>query len=473
MTSGGVGVGLVCLPGMEPAVSAGQGYLDWVEIEPQVSWVPELGVDSVLGSGPVRAARGSGLGVLVHSVGTPVGGTLPPLRDQVALLADLAAEFECPWVSEHLSILRIPGDAGPVMTGVLLAPPQTPAGVEVAAANIGGLRRGVGVPIAFETGVNYLKPRQGELTDGEYFATVAEAADCGILLDLHNLWCNEQNGRQPANEVLAALPAHRVWEIHVAAGYWRQGHYLDAHSGPVEEPVLDLLRHVLPRLPALRVVTFEVSPDQFAAELTIEQVVAQLADLSAIVRDRPAPAMVDHPFAATPRAGADVLAEVARWEQALGAMAVGHQVGGAVAEEIAADSGHRVWCDIALASRRGHVAGLLPLTVTLLRLTVGEADLSRTLDALWQHTTPAENAARETARVAAHLRAHYHHVGLVNDVLDYELALHHCARKPHREHRITFGYDPVEVMGELRAGRLPDAPSPCPHVIVVPARADH
>jgi uncharacterized protein (UPF0276 family) len=473
MTCGGVGVALVCLPGMEPAVAAGRAHLDFIEIEPQVSWVPELGVDSVLGSGPVRAARGSGLGVLVHSVGTPVGGTLPPVGDQVALLAELAAEFECPWVSEHLSILRIPGDTGPVMTGVLLAPPQTRAGVEVAAANIGGLRRGVGVPIAFETGVNYLRPRPGELTDGEYFAAVAEAADCGILLDLHNLWCNEQNGRQPAAEVLAALPAHRVWEIHVAAGYWRQGHYLDAHSGPVEEPVLDLLRDVLPRLPALRVVTFEVSPDQFAAELTVEQVVAQLADLSTIVGDRPVPAMVDRPAHVTPRAGAEALAEVAQWERALGGMAVGQPVSGAVAEEIAADSGHRVWCDIALASRRGQVAGLLPLTVTLLRLTVGEADLSRALDALWERTTPAENAAEESARVAAHLRAHYHQVGLLNDVLDYELALHRCARRPDREHRITFGYDPIAVIGELGEGRLPDSPAPRSHVIVVPARIAH
>jgi hypothetical protein len=64
-------------------------------------------------------------------------------------------------------------------------------------------------------------------------------------------------------------------------------------------------------------------------------------------------------------------------------------------------------------------------------LTVGDADLSRTLDALWHRTKPAENAAEETARVAAHLRVHYHQVGLVNDVLDYELALHRCARQPH------------------------------------------
>ena len=470
MTSGGVGICLVCLPGMEPAVSAAREQLGWIEIEPQVSWVPELGVGSVLRSGPVRAARECGVGVLVHSVSAPVGGTVPPGADQVALLAELAAEFECPWVSEHLSILRIPGETGPVTTGVLLAPPQTAAGVEVAAANIAGLRRGVGVPIAFETGVNYLRPRPGELDDGEFFAAVARAADCGILLDLHNLWCNEQNGRQPAAEVLASLPLERVWEIHVAAGYWRQGHYLDAHSGPAERPVLDLLRAVLPRTPRLRAVTFEVSPDRLAAGLTIDQVVGQLAELAMIVGPRAAPEP-DHgrPAATGPTAGTDAVADVGAWEQALGGLALGRAARGALVESIRADPGHRVWCDIALASRRGQLAGLLPLSVTLLRLTVGEADLLAQLDALWARSAPEENAAAETARVAALLRDRYRAVDFLSDVLDYELALRHCVWEPDREHSIEFGYDPAEVIGALEAGRLPDRPARRPHVIVVPA----
>jgi hypothetical protein len=36
------------------------------------------------------------------------------------------------------------------------------------------------VPIAVETGVNYLRPRPDELPDGEFVAQVVEAADCGI-----------------------------------------------------------------------------------------------------------------------------------------------------------------------------------------------------------------------------------------------------------------------------------------------------
>jgi len=63
------------------------------------------------------------------------------------------------------------------------------------------------VPIAIETAVNYLRPRADELGDGEFVAAVAERADCGILLDLHNIYCNALNGRQSVDPVRVGAPA--------------------------------------------------------------------------------------------------------------------------------------------------------------------------------------------------------------------------------------------------------------------------
>ena len=68
--------------------------------------------------------------------------------------------------------------------------------MSVAVAAIRRLRADLGVPLAFETGVNYLASRPDEMEDGEFVAAVAERADCGILLDLHNIYTNAVNGRQ-------------------------------------------------------------------------------------------------------------------------------------------------------------------------------------------------------------------------------------------------------------------------------------
>ena len=91
---------------------------------------------------------------------------------------------------------------------------------------------------------DYLRPRPGELGDGEFFAAVAEQADCGILLDLHNLWCNERDGRQPVRDVLAELRLERVWEVHLAGGEELVGYLLDAHS-----PLPGARGHATPRSP--------------------------------------------------------------------------------------------------------------------------------------------------------------------------------------------------------------------------------
>ena len=47
---------------------------------------------------------------------------------------------------------------------------------------------------------------------------MADAADCGILLDLHNVLCNARNGRQSVAAFCYTLPLKRVWELHLAGG---------------------------------------------------------------------------------------------------------------------------------------------------------------------------------------------------------------------------------------------------------------
>ena len=78
-------------------------------------------------------------------------------------------------------------------------------------------------PFAVEIGVNYLRRRSDELSDGEFVTKVVEGANCGIILDLHNLWTNEMNGRQSIEDFLRQIPLERVWEIHLAGGYEEDG----------------------------------------------------------------------------------------------------------------------------------------------------------------------------------------------------------------------------------------------------------
>jgi hypothetical protein len=121
-------------------------------------------------------------------------------------------------------------------------------------------------PFLVETPTNYLRLVPGDLGDGEYVAAIAEGADCGIVLDLHNIWTNARNGRQPVDDYLAELPLERVWEVHLAGGFETSGYYLDAHVGPIDPELLELAAAVIPQLPRVRAVIYEAVPISLASQ---------------------------------------------------------------------------------------------------------------------------------------------------------------------------------------------------------------
>jgi len=122
--------------------------------------------------------------------------------------------FDSPWVTEHLSFNAITE----FNTGFFLPPCQTQQGLEIAIKNIKILQDEIQRPIAIETGVNYLKPNNREMNDGAFVSAIIEATGCGTLLDIHNLFANQLNGRQSIANFLKEIPLEHVVEMHIAGG---------------------------------------------------------------------------------------------------------------------------------------------------------------------------------------------------------------------------------------------------------------
>lgn len=276
MTAQALGVGLVWWPALDEVCRPGEGLVDVIEVEPETFWVPAArGGTRSLAS---LALAHLGQPKLLHSVGVAVGGTcMAPAGHLAALAADVAAVRPA-MVSAHLSVMQFRPRRGarPRFAGFMLPPVQSAAGVALAAANIRAARAALGGrPFAVETAVSYLPPLPGEWPDGAYVAAVAEAADCGILLDLHNVECNARNGRQGLAAFCDALPPERVWELHLAGGLTESGFRLDAHSGPAEDALMAFAASLVPRLPNLRAIIFEIQPER-VAEIGLSAVATQL-----------------------------------------------------------------------------------------------------------------------------------------------------------------------------------------------------
>ncbi len=311
------------------------------------------------------------------------------------------------------------------------------------------------MPFSFETPVSYLQPRADEIPDGAFVAAVAEAADCGILLDLHNIWTNERNGRQPARDFLAQIPLDRVSEVHLAGGLERDGFWLDAHSGGLAPELEALAAEVLPQLPELRVVVYEILPEfvvprgERALRPVLERVHRLVDDArraparptpSTPVRgpvvpatsgphtvgdDRPAPSPTSAgaPSAVNGRGAVAASERPAAWEHVLASLAIGRSPSAAgtvglkgsartegdrvlaLGAELSRDPGVTLLRELVGAGRDGRVASSLPLTVELLLVTIGRSGLEELLARYASATTPALWASAEGTQFAAWARA--------------------------------------------------------------------
>lgn len=456
-----LGVGMVYFPSLEPLLAEGRDLIQILEIEPQPFWIKQPGMAPAysLDEAAVDRILGWPQPKLVHGVGIPVGSSLGLDESQMEPFLQSIERFQPAWVSEHLSFLRAPGVNGTYPTGFLLPPLQTPATVKLAVDNIRQFKARLPVPFVFENAPNYLRPLAGELPEGSFLAGIAEQADCGMLLDLHNLWCNHLNGRQPIAEVLASLPLERVWEIHLAGGDNYQGYWLDAHSGIVPEALLEICFEWIPRLPNLKAIVFEIIPDYVAAKnLGIDKLLVQFDTLHTLweCRGSNLPSHQDYLFnrpAETSKTASELPAP-AEWEQALGALVNRRQPDSVWQHKLATDPGIGVLQHLVTSVRAGMLVDLLTLSYRLLVLHLGDEAVQALLDAYWRQTLPEPFAAEETVRFAAFIRQRALPVPHLDEVLAYELASLD-ALKTGREMLVEFSCSPIHLLEALWAGKLP------------------
>lgn len=445
--------------------------LDVIEVEPQLFWMrPGDATQPVLAneSFPRRIAS-LGMPTLLHSVGLPVANAEAPPAHDLARLARDATILDPLWVSEHLSFDRAVVGGESVWTGFLLPPPQTHAAVRVAAARLCALREAVERPVAFETGTNYFAGANDELADGAFFAAVARAADCGILLDLHNLWANERNGGALLERVVDALPLDRVWEVHLAGGQLYRGVYLDAHRGLVDPELLAIAARIVPRLPALRAIVLEAIPDSLTA-VAPKELSAQLDALRELWSLRGTAARATRRSVTVPalRAGARDSGTV-RAEDVHELAAHADAVATAIANARTAVDGDRVAlvAELVRQARGSALMRAVPLTARLLLAELGPDAFT----VLFERYAAAHAARRyptiEAQRFLAFVEREVSGVPYLDAIVSLERAIVTTVAGG-TSRGVRFAFAPGPLLAALSARRRPPPLlPPWPHVVRV------
>lgn len=173
--------------------------------------------------------RASGRPVHLHGVSLNLGGTSQLNRGFLLGVRNLMSELRTPWYSDHLAAS---GDAHQLHD--LFPIPFTAAEARRVADRILAVQDVLGTRIAIENPTWYTNV--GDWSEAQFLQTVAEWADCRVLLDVNNIDVNRKNhGGLTPLEFARRIDPNRVTYLHVAGHEWdgRFDLYMDTHSQPV------------------------------------------------------------------------------------------------------------------------------------------------------------------------------------------------------------------------------------------------
>ncbi|MGE5234873.1 MAG: DUF692 domain-containing protein [Acidobacteriota bacterium] len=179
--------------------------------------------------------------VVMHGVSMSIGSTDPLDLDYLRKVKALAARIGARWISDHICWTGVLGRN----THDLLPLPYTEASLRHAVARVRSVQDFLERPLVLENPSTYLEFTPNSMPEWEFVARLADAADCGLLFDVNNVFVSAFNHGYDPVAYIDAIPGERVCQYHLAGHTHKGTHILDTHSDHVVDPVWELFGHTV------------------------------------------------------------------------------------------------------------------------------------------------------------------------------------------------------------------------------------
>ncbi len=221
-------------------------YAHVLETHPNIDWFEVISENFMVAGGrphEVLEQVRERYPIVLHGVSMSIGSVDPLNRSYLKGLRDLARRWTPAWISDHLCWTGVGGRN----LHDLLPLPYTDATVRHVAARIRRVQDALERPILMENVSSYMAFADSNMAEWEFISAVAEEADCGILLDINNIFVSAFNHHFDGTEYIDYVPVERVIQYHLA-GHSDHGTYLlDTHDHPVREEVWALYERAVRR----------------------------------------------------------------------------------------------------------------------------------------------------------------------------------------------------------------------------------
>ncbi len=217
---------------------------------PDIDWL-ELLADNHLADGGQSVDQLDAIAqhypLTLHCVGMSLASVEPLDLAYCQRIKRLAKRVNASWISEHLCFSAALG----VYSHDLLPIPYNQETLAHCVQRVLHIQEILGERLLVENVSSYMTFQNSDMSEIEFICALAEQADCGLLIDVNNIYVNHLNHGLDGEAYIDQLPIDRVQEVHLA-GYQQQENFvLDTHNNPVSEPVWALYQRLIERQPNL------------------------------------------------------------------------------------------------------------------------------------------------------------------------------------------------------------------------------
>lgn len=181
--------------------------------------------------------------IVAHGVSMSVGSTDPIDFDYFAELKALVKRVNAHWVSDHLCWTGVSG----LNVHDLLPMPYTDESLAHTISRVRQIQDFLERPVVLENPSTYLEFADSTWTEWDFLVTLSKEADCGLLIDVNNVYVSAFNHNFDPKNYIDAIPHDRVVQHHLAGHTNKGTHIIDTHNDHVIEEVWDLYRYAYNR----------------------------------------------------------------------------------------------------------------------------------------------------------------------------------------------------------------------------------
>jgi uncharacterized protein len=175
-----------------------------------------------------------------HSLDLSLGSAEGIDEAYVDALAEVIENTRPPWFSDHICFTK----SGGIEIGHLAPIPFTRESLDVLVRNVGRVQQRISTPLILENITYNIRFANSEMTEAEFLTRLLGETNCGLLLDVTNLYVNSVNLGFDFREFLDEIPLDRVVQIHFVGSRRRGRALVDAHADRTEDEIWNVFREV-------------------------------------------------------------------------------------------------------------------------------------------------------------------------------------------------------------------------------------